>query len=555
MPPLGFFRRDEKALRKFVACAAMMGLVIVSFGQPAQGSATNSCKALADFGGTQEAPTAITGADFVAATDDLPAYCRVAGEIRETIGFEVRLPVDSWNEKFLFAGCGGACGEIRIDRADNMLARGYATAATDMGHEGRTNDFSFAYNNREGEIDFAYRATHLTTVSAKALIKSYYGEGPELSYFWGGSTGGRQALVEAERYPTDYDGIVVLYPGLDQTGLATLHLLWSALSNMDEDGQQILEPDDARVLYAAAVKRCDGYDGLSDGLIDDPRNCDFNPAKVKCRSYGAINCLTPEEVRAARKVYAGPHNSAGEPLTPGGPLPGSELNWIGDYISTDGGPSGFYEFGESFTQKAAYEVDAPTTWKPEDFDWDTDPAKLAYMEQYYTATNADLTTFRDLGGKMIMISGWSDHSVPPPFVVRYYRRVQAMMGGERATNQFFRYFGIPGMGHGTGPGGSTIGIGSASELTSSLKYLENWVEHGRPPARLTVSYSETDDIVFQRPVFPYPTVARYRGNGDPTKVTSFKPVHPREKKGHVPGPRHAVASCAACRAATSVEQE
>ncbi|MEO9198759.1 MAG: tannase/feruloyl esterase family alpha/beta hydrolase [Antricoccus sp.] len=518
---LGKIPRYRVTLPLVVAAALTASMLSFLGGSSAQaGAPPTACQQLMTSTGNDEAPAKVTEAKVVPATGSVPAYCDVQAVVGSTIGYEVRLPVRSgWNSKMLFIGCGGACGFLPLSAASDVyLADGYVTATTDMGHQGGALDFSFAHNNRQAEIDFGYRATHLSTVFTKVIIAQYYGRPEKLAYFRGGSTGGRQALVEAQRYPADYNGIIAIAPATNETSLGVLHLLWSALSNLDANGNNILTATQAELLNKAAIKQCDGADGLKDGIIGNALTCRFDPAAIQCPRHhnGAANCLTREQVVAARKIYGGPVNSAGKHLDAGGVLPGSELNWIGTYISpANGTPSQYLQFGESFAKNAAFETDLPSSWTAKDFNWNTDPQKLAYMEQFYSGTNGDLTAFRDLGGKLIMYNGLADQSVPPSYPLAYYTKARRMMGGELASSKFFRYFVLPGVNHVQG------GVGA--DTIDSVAYINRWVTRNVAPNVMIGSHIVNGKVQFTRPYFPYPCQTRYN-KGNPNSARSFVPA-------------------------------
>ena len=266
----------------------------------------------------------ITSVTLVAATDTVPEHCEIIGTIEPEIGFAVDLPTD-WNGRFYMAGNGIYAGSISYDAMDVGLSMGYATASTDTGHDTSADpmmgmfDASFAYNNPEAEIDYCYRAVHETAVTAKEIIEAYYGEQPSYSYFVGCSTGGRQGLMEALRYPEDFDGIVAGAPVVDFTGVQ-MWGIWNAQALL---GDGNIPPESLPILAEAVYTKCDGVDGLVDGLINDPRNCTFDPATDL-----PPGSFTPAQVEALEKIYDGVRNSQGELLYPGAPL-GTEVFGVG----------------------------------------------------------------------------------------------------------------------------------------------------------------------------------------------------------------------------------
>lgn len=277
------------------------------------------------FADIPDAPTTILSATLVAALDTLPAYCRVRGTVVPHVAFELRLPLDNWNGKFFMQGCHGYCGEIEIDEANDALARGYATAATDLGHSGTPLDLVWAYNNRDAEIDFGFRGAHVVAVASKAIINVFQGKAPDLSYFRGCSDGGRQGLVEAERFPADFNGIVAGAPTALKSSI--LDTYWTGMANLDANKRALLTPQLVYLLRGAVMAKCDALDGLKDGILEDPRQCSFDPAELACKGFSVggfvsrSDCLTPAQVGAVKKIYGGPVTSDGASLTAGGQVP------------------------------------------------------------------------------------------------------------------------------------------------------------------------------------------------------------------------------------------
>ena len=310
---------------------AMMALAAISGLAEAAPSATESvevkqCEALAstDFSRIQDAPTQITEAKLIKRKDDLPAHCQVKGYVTPQVGFEIRLPVNHWNGKFMETGCGGTCGVITIDwLCPGPLRKGYACIATDMGHEDRSGGGLWAYNNPQEEIDWGFRATHVTAIAGKAITEQYYRKTPSKAYFMGCSTGGRQGMVEAQRFPWDFDGIIAGAPASDQSGTIMIRL-WAALAMRDKDGKSILSSTDLQLVHDAVVDACDMNDGVKDGLIGDPRACHFDPLKLVCKGQSSTECLSMEQANALKKIYTGPMTSKGKEIyTDGALMPGA----------------------------------------------------------------------------------------------------------------------------------------------------------------------------------------------------------------------------------------
>ena len=483
-----------------------------------------------DLKGLQDAPTVIVAAQPQAAEGAAPALCQVSGKIDGDIGFTIALPLDGWNGKFFQGGCGGACGNAHLFLCDEPLKRGYACMASDMGHSGGGLDWSFAYNNLKGLVDFGFRSTHRATLAGKAVTAAFYSAAPVRSYFSGCSTGGRQALMAAQYFPTDFDGIIAGAPAIDETG-AGMQLLWSVLANRDAGGHELLHERDVVLLHEAVLKSCDMNDGVRDGIIGDARLCHFDPAALLCKPGQSDACLTAAQVLAAQKIYAGPHTSDGKPLYTGGLARGSELNWMGAYISKDGKPPLHEVFITSLFQNFGFSPAPGPAWKAGQFDFDHDYQRFGLVEPIFSANNPDLRKFKARGGKLIGYQGWDDNSVVPLNYIDYYQNVVKVMDGPAATNDFFRLFTIPGMRHcGGGPGADTVNY---------VDYLEQWVEHGQAPDMVLGSHLAagaaaghmptfplTGAVAFTRPHYAYPGQYQYNGSGDPTSAASYHRVEP-----------------------------
>jgi len=496
--------------------ASVVALLLLA-GNPGSAAADGPvCAVLSkhSFATLPDAPTTITSATEVPASADLPAHCQVRGFVAPQVRFEVRLPA-GWNGKFLHQGCGGLCGDVQPATCDDALSRNYAIAVTDMGHQGQPWQSAWAFNNLPAEIDFAYRATHVVTVAAKAIIAQHYGRPATRSYFRGCSTGGRQGLVEAQRFPGDFDGIIAGAPVLDETGVAALHLMWSGQANLDAQGKPLLEPAHVELLHAAVLKACDGLDGERDGILDDPRRCTFDPAALACPGdVAATTCLTTGQQAAARRIYTGARNSRGESIFAGGMSRGSEYEWVPNFVGRNG-PAVFAPGGpiKELYQYLLFMPDPGPNAPVTTFDFDRDPPRLALMESLYTAQNPDLTAFRARGGKLILYHGWDDAEIPPALMLRYFERLQTTMGGPKATADFARLYMLPGVAHcRRGPGADTA---------DWLTYLDRWVEQGEAPDAVDTYHLTLAQnyLGLPRPRFPLPA-------GDYDRVKTLKPFVP-----------------------------
>ncbi len=494
------------------------------------------CTALAsiDFSGLPDASTQITKTEIIRIAADLPESCQVHGFIDKTVGFAIAMPLDGWNGKFFQTGCGGACGTTRLFFCDEPLNRGYACLATDMGHKGAIGDWSWAVDNLQAVANFGFRSTHMAAVTGKAIVEAYYSNAPKHSYFYGCSTGGRQAMVEAQHFPWDFDGIIVGAPAIDETG-AAIQLLWTVMANRDKDGNEILKEADVRALHVAVMQQCDANDNLIDGLIGDPRQCKFDPVQLRCTTPNSEKCLTPEKIDVARKFYGGPKTSDGKKLYPGGLMRGSELAWLGAFVSGNGKAPLYFSFITNFWQHIGFARPPGSAWKPEQFDFDKDYKRVGMMEPLFTGSSPDLRKFKARGGKLIGFQGWNDDSIEPMNFLDYYQTTAKTMGGLEKTTDFFRLFMVPGMRH-----CSSDGVGA--DAINYIEYLENWVEKGQPPnvmigqhlmrdAPVTRSLTfplPANKVDFSRPHYPYPAQYRYKGAGDPRDAASFSKVNVKE---------------------------
>jgi hypothetical protein len=495
-----------------------------------------ACKALeaADFSGIVDAPTQITETKLIAASEELPAYCRVLGYVATHVGIEMRLPVAGWNGKFLEVGCGGFCGATGFFIqwfCDNPLRRGYACISSDMGHQSSTVEGVWAFHDLQAKVDWSYRATHVAALAGKAITEHFYSRAPTRSYFHGCSTGGRQGLIEAQRFPWDFDGIIAGAPGIDMVGIES-NLAWDTSITRQADGTPLLSDADVQAVHEAVIAKCDLNDHIKDGLIGDPRLCKFDPSEMVCSSTKKTSCLTTAQAEIVRKIYSGPLNSRGEPIYMPAWLPGSELDWHHWFLSgADRKLAGGSAMSIDMFRYFAFLPDAGPTWKLSDMDYERDSKRLGMTEALYSGLNPDLRKFKAVGSKLLVYHGWSDAIVGPLTSIDYFETVEKTLGGRAATQDFFRLFMLPGVIHcETGEGASAIDY---------LSYLEAWVEQGKAPDMLLSAHLKDHQqghstkfpldrgaIAFTRPVYPYPIATDYKGRGDPNDAASFGPVKP-----------------------------
>ena len=431
----------------------------------------------------------------------VPASCRVVGRVAPAINFEVWMPVSSWNGKFQAVGGGGFAGVISYGAMATALARGYATASTDTGHS--TPGGSWALGHPELVVDFGYRAIHEMTVKAKAIVEAFYGKGPRWSYFVGCSTGGRQGLMEAQRFPGDYDGIVAGAPANFWTRMPAGNLFAAAATLKDEATR--LPAAKRAALHKGAIAACDAQDGVTDELIENPPRCGFDPATLLCSGEETDGCLTAAQVSAARTIYAAARNPrTKEEIFPGMP-PGSELTWG----ALTGGPQPF-PIAVDFYRYFVF-GDPNWDWKAMDFDKDV-AAGAEKVGKVLDAVDPDLRAFKARGGKLIMYHGWNDQLISPFNTVNYYQSIVKALGASE-TDEVARLFMAPGMLHcGGGPGPNTF---------DAVGALEQWVEQGRKPSLLVASHATGGVVDRTRPLCPYPQVATYTGTGSIDVAASF----------------------------------
>jgi len=494
---------------RILAIAAVLSMSVMAApssgqGRPADRQSAESpsaCEALRakDFASLPDAATSIMTAQRVAAAPDKPAHCRITGIVAPQIQFELRLP-DDWNGRYLQGGCGGFCGFMPIDGCADGQARGFAVAASNLGHVGAVWAPPVWASNPALRADFGGRATHSLAVAAKAIIAAYYGRRPSYSYFKGCSTGGREGLGIAQQHPEDFDGIVAGDPAFAGR-LGGIWNNWTAHQLMTPDNTPTFAPEDLTLLNGAVLKACDGLDGVRDGILTDARQCRFDPAQLQCRSGAKGRCLSAAQVAAARAMYGGARNSAGLLLYPGGAPYGSELDWNGPMMAAISQQSlrflAFPEIRPAFDYKT--------------FDWDRDVKALESTAAVYDPVvpheAPDLAAFKARGGRMIAYHGGSDWGVPPEGMIDYYAQVWNRSGGLARTREWFRLFIVPGMFHCRG--------GAAPNNFDMLTAIVDWVEKGTTPDGIVAEErDERGALKRSRPLYAYPNVARYIGKGD-----------------------------------------
>jgi feruloyl esterase len=451
------------------------------------------------------APGAAANAQNASRFSALPAFCRVAATMKPTadsdIKIEVWMPASGWNGKFEAVGNGGWAGTIGYPAMAQALARGYATTSTDTGHS--TPGASFAFGHPEKLIDYAYRSEHEMTVKAKSIINTFYGNAPTRSYFNGCSTGGRQALIEATRFPDDFDGIIAGAAANPKTRLDTWRI-WMGLETMKDPAKRIPQ-EKYPAIHQAVLTACDRLDGLKDGLIDDPTRCHFDAKVLACQEADGPGCLTAKQVQSVNTIL-GPAKSprTGEVIFPSY-QPGTELQW-GRLI---GGPEPYDTALDQFRM-----VFNDPKWDWRTFDVDRDLAKAEQsLKGLLTAIDpASISAFVARGGKLLTYHGWSDQDIAPLASVNFYKSAVSALGDAKASSSL-RLFMVPGMGH--------CGGGEGPNTFDMMVPLEQWVEQGQAPMRVVASHSTNGNVDRTRPLCAYPQVARYTGTGSTDDATNF----------------------------------
>ena len=439
----------------------------------------------------------------------MPAFCRVEGVSRPAddseIPFEVWLPAAKWNGKFRGIGNGGFAGSISVGEMAAAVTAGYAVASTDTGHHAGGTDATWALGHPQKVIDFGWRAIHETAEKGKAIAAAFYGDAPRHAYFQGCSDGGREALMEAQRFPEDYEGIIAGAPANYWT-----HLLTRAVADVQalmNDPAAYIPASKIPAIEDAALQACDAGDGVPDGVIDDPRRCKFNPSVLLCKQGDVDSCLTAPQVGALRKILSGPKGSHGAPVFPGTPPGGAAGNggWSAWLFGSAPGKSLEYAFGTQFFMNMVFE---DPSWDFHQFQIEHD-MKLAddKLARALNATDPDLGRFRARGGKLILYHGWSDAAIPAENTIDYFNSVVRKMG-EKNVDGFVRLYLAPGMQHcGGGPGPNVFNVTAP---------LERWVEEGEAPGRIIARRDQRT-----RPLCPYPQAAKYTGNGSTDDAANF----------------------------------
>jgi hypothetical protein len=530
-------------MRRALLATASAFSILVAFSTMVNAASGASCESLAGktFGSATVATATSVAPPFSVTNVDPPGpiavnapFCRIEGMIKPSadsdIKFEVWLPpASSWNGKYEGVGNGGFAGSFVYSPMVWALDAGYAVSATDTGHSGGSLDSQWALGHPEKVADFGWRAIHETAAASKAIVEAHYGKAPTHAYFSGCSDGGREALMEAQRFPSDYDGIVAGAPANAWTKLLTGAI--ADLQALNATPNSWLSPEKLKTVNDAVMAACHG----ENGVLGDPGQCHFDPSTLLCKGEASNACLTEPELASLRQIYAGPKDKDGKSIFPGF-APGGEAGptawtlWItgSDPKRTSG--SLIHAFGTGFFSDMVYNQ---PNW---DFKSVTVDEALAQADKMageaLDAQLTDLGAFKAAGGKLLQYHGWNDSAIPPQNSINYYEAVAAKMGGLDNLKSFYRLFLAPGMEHcGGGAGPNAVGgvFGSPSATHDPghdvVAALAHWVEDGAAPQTLTASSYQDGDpakgVAAQRPWCAYPSVARYSGSGDRNVATSY----------------------------------
>ena len=438
----------------------------------------------------------------------LPALCRIVARLKPSadsdIGAEIWLPLQRWNGKLLAVGSGGWGGSIAYQQMADALRRGYAASATDDGHT--DNGARFIVGHPEKFIDFAYRAEHEMTLEAKRLITVFYGRAPRHAYWSGCSGGGREGLLQALRFPDEFDGIIAGDPANMRRNAWAL---WIAMQSF-ADPTAYIPPDKYPLIHQAALDACDASDGLKDGLISEPQSCHVDFSTLECKAGDGPACLTPRQVRTAQTIIS-------PAITPDGQVvfprlePGTELSWG----RLAGGPRP----ADLFVDQFRYLVYQDPDWDWRSFDLARDFAKANAVNRDIDELDPHLAAFARHGGKLLIYHGWADQQVAPGSSVEFYQQVRALSPDPSRASNWVRLFMAPGMGH--------CGGGEGPDTFDTVSALERWVEHRKAPARIIASHLVAGRVDRTRPLCPYPEVARYNGSGSIDDAVNFSCRPPR----------------------------
>ena len=479
------------------------------------------------------ANTSITSATSVAASANPTgnwAACEVQGIIAPETHFSAYLPATTYAGEYLQEGCGGYCGAVEASQPAASYGcvgatdGNFAVATDDEGHEGG-GFIAPAFADPQLRAVFGYESEHQLDLVSKALIKDVYGSAPAESYYDGCSQGGHEALVEAQRYPTDFNGIIAGSPASVMAELNAFEQAWNAQANTGPNGTAVLTDADLAPLHNAVLRACGGSAAVSLGYLADPLACTWQPGSIACKagqtSTSSDFCLTAAQVQTVDKLYSGPTDAQGQLLYPGYETRGSELNWAGWIVPASGNsesttidPSvGTGAWQDVVTPNGVFDGKASYTdvkFTKAEF------AKATADDGELDATDPDLSAFRKAGGKLLLWAGYADPAITPVGTIAYYQAVAKAMGGLSSTEGFARLFLLPGVAH--------CGGGQGPANFDALTAITNWVTRGTAPGSLMTSLTDSaGKVTATRPVYPYPDIAVDTTGGPATEASSYTP--------------------------------
>ena len=487
---------------------------------PSEAAATpkQSCGAMHSLTGYE---FSVMIAEVVPAASPRPEFCRVLIQVQPEIRIEVSLPA-RWNRRLYMFGNGGYAGEDleapgRVAHRNNALSSGFAVTQTNTGHDASKEPLATFTVNQQKFLDYAFRSLHVTAETAKRVADAYYGSRPARSYYNGCSTGGRQGLILAQRYPADFDGIIAGAPALNN-----VQNRLRAIASYQALAKAPIPVSKLKLLADRIYSRCDAVDGITDSIIADPRRCDFQPSRdlPACSGADGQDCFTASQIRTLETIY-GPLVLNGKTVAPGWPVgpeiagPNGVSGWNG-WIVRETGIGQAATYAESALRYMVFDKPDPA-YQLVQFNLEKDAGKFDWIGKVMNATDPDLSGFRDRGGKLLMYFGWADPALNPLMGIGYYEDVLRQMG--QSTHDFFKLYMMPGVFHCSG------GVGPAS--FDPLNQIVRWVEHGRVPDRIVASQVDSGKTTRTRPLCPYPQVAQYSGQGSTDDHTNFRCVSPK----------------------------
>jgi feruloyl esterase len=502
----------------------------------------------ADFSQVTDAPATILSATLATATTSTGTsypYCDVTGIVYPQVQFELQLPTQTYAQRYLQEGCGGYCGHTGVGQPAASGQAGinecvplnngqFALGQDNEGHVGGGSTETWAINDPMLKLDFGYLSEHVFAIAAKAIIASFYGKAPAYSYYDGCSDGGREALMEAQRFPTDFNGIIAGAPAFNQAALNAMEEPYESTADETSTGAPILTAADTPLLHTFIIKQC-ADPALHDGTIQDPRNCNPDWSLIACSASVTSNCLTADKIAAARRLYAGAVTSSGEHLYTGGEPYGAEGAWPGIAIPATTGAGAevttfFHNIGIGYlrwvglwTDALSLNLDNNFSFSESTFEQYVSHHNSANLSSIVDATDPNLTAFYQAGGKLIQWHGWADQFIPPQGSVSYRQAVIDTMGAS-TVGKFYRLYMFPGVYH--------CGGGYGPNVFDLLTPIVNWVETGTAPSYVVAAAvsggtgaagtgASSGTVQYTRPVYPYPEEVKYSGSGNVNDAASY----------------------------------